>query len=160
MLPQPARGDSLGASGPSLHCCPLSCPRRDQILVNRSHIHSSGPAPCTALDDQTQQLEGVPRLHHGFRPPTPPERLHPTLSSWPKNMNKLSDLVDRLQELASAAPMAYRPQLHRQVATSRMTFKRQQERCIEFLRLAEEYANHTFSISLPRSNNKVRSLTC
>ena len=56
-------------------------------------------------------------------------------------MNKLSDLIDHLQELASAAPSDHRPQLHRQVAKLRATFKRQQERCIEFLRLSEEYAN-------------------
>ena len=56
-------------------------------------------------------------------------------------MNKLSDLVNRLEELASAAPMVHRPRPHRQVATLRATSKRQQERCIEFLRLAEEYAN-------------------
>jgi len=56
-------------------------------------------------------------------------------------MNKLSDLVDRLQELASAAPMDHMPRLHRQVATLRATFKRRQQRCIEFLRLTEEYAN-------------------
>jgi len=67
--------------------------------------------------------------------------LHPTLSTWLKNMNKLSDLIDHLQELASAAPSDHRPQLHRQVAKLRATFKRQQERCIEFLRLSEEYAN-------------------
>ena len=71
----------------------------------------------------------------------PPERLHPTLSSWLKNMNKLSGLIDRLEELACAAPSDYRPQLDRQVATLRVTFKSQRERCIQFLRLTEEYAD-------------------
>ncbi|KAH9965517.1 hypothetical protein BC827DRAFT_863525 [Russula dissimulans] len=71
----------------------------------------------------------------------PPDKLHPTLSSWIKNMNKLSDLIDRLQELASSAPESHRPQLSRQVVTLRETFKRQQERCIEFLQLNEEYAS-------------------
>jgi hypothetical protein len=56
-------------------------------------------------------------------------------------MNKLSDLIDRLHELASAAPSDYKPQLDRQVAALRATFKRQQERCVEFLQLSEEYAN-------------------
>ncbi|KAH9961539.1 hypothetical protein BC827DRAFT_1267541 [Russula dissimulans] len=74
-------------------------------------------------------------------PRTPPTMLHPTLSSWLENMNKLKDLIDRLQELASAAPSDHRPQLQRQVAMLRATFKKQQERCIEFLRLSEEYAN-------------------
>jgi hypothetical protein len=70
------------------------------------------------------------------------KRLHPTLSSWLKNMNnKLSNLIDRLQELASAASSDYRSQLHRQIAALRTTLNKQQERYIEFLRLTEEYAN-------------------
>jgi len=71
----------------------------------------------------------------------PPERPHPTLSSWLKNMNKLPGLADSLEELARAAPSDCRPQLYRQIATLRMTFKSQQERCIHFLRLTEEYAD-------------------
>jgi len=71
----------------------------------------------------------------------PPERLHPTLSSWLKNMNKLSDPIDRLEELARTAPSDYRPQLYKQLATLRTTFKSQRERCIQFLRLTEEYAD-------------------
>ena len=71
----------------------------------------------------------------------PPARLHPILSSWLKNMNKLSSLIDRLEELACVAPSDYRPKLHRQVATLRVTFKSQRERCIQFLRLTEEYAD-------------------
>ena len=71
----------------------------------------------------------------------PRERLHPTLSSWLKNMNKLSSLIDGLEELAHAAPSDCRPQLYRQIATLRMTVKSQQERCIHFLRLTEEYSD-------------------
>jgi len=157
--PLPARGDSVDASGwnlssgvptssesghPSHYA--LTSPLSPVLSSPRSNPDESftypfsGPAPYTVMDDQTQQLEGVPL--HNFRPPTlrPPERLHPTLSSWLKNINKLSDLIDRLQELASAAPTDHRSRLHRQVATLRATFKRQQERCIEFLRLTEEYA--------------------
>ncbi|KAH9992236.1 hypothetical protein BJV74DRAFT_403182 [Russula compacta] len=55
-------------------------------------------------------------------------------------MNRLSGLIDRLQELASSAPAKCRSQLSRQVATLRATFKKQQERCVEFLELSEEYA--------------------
>jgi hypothetical protein len=76
-----------------------------------------------------------------LRIPTPPDKLHPSLSCWIKNMNKLSNLIDRLQELASAAPAEHRSQLLRQVVELRATFKRQQERFIEFLQLSEEYAN-------------------
>jgi len=67
--------------------------------------------------------------------------VHPTLSSWLKNMNKLSGLIDRIEELASSAPEEYQTQLSRRVAKLRATFKKQQERCIEFLQLSEEYAD-------------------
>ncbi|KAF8486068.1 hypothetical protein DFH94DRAFT_166762 [Russula ochroleuca] len=72
---------------------------------------------------------------------TPPDTLHPTLSCWIKNMNKLSSLIDRLQELASAASAEHRSQLLRQVVALRTTFKKQQEHCMEFLTLSDEYAN-------------------
>ncbi|KAI0293002.1 hypothetical protein B0F90DRAFT_1920145 [Multifurca ochricompacta] len=70
-----------------------------------------------------------------------PEGLDPTLSSWLKNINKLSNLIDRLQNLASTAPPEHRPHLYKQVAALRATFKKQQDRCIHFLQLTEEYAN-------------------
>ncbi|KAH9952484.1 hypothetical protein BC827DRAFT_331206 [Russula dissimulans] len=71
----------------------------------------------------------------------PPNKHHPTLSSWIINMDKLSSLIDRLQELASSAPETHRSQLSRQVVELRETFKRQKERYIEFLQLSEEYAS-------------------
>jgi hypothetical protein len=74
-----------------------------------------------------------------FQPP--PDKLHPTLSSWLKNINKLDSLINRLQELASSAPTDHRSQLFNKVAALRATFKKQQERCIEFLKLSEDYAN-------------------
>ena len=83
-----------------------------------------------------------------FTPPSPasriqppPDKLHPTLSSWLKNINKLDSLINRLQELASSAPVDHRSQLFNKVAELRATFKEQQERCIEFLELSEDYAN-------------------
>jgi len=118
-----------------------------------------GPAPYTVVNDQNQPLEDVPRLLHGFRPlnpPRPPERLHSALSSWLKDMNKLSDLIDRLRGLASAASAVHRPRLYRQVATLRATFKRQQGRCIEFLGLTEEYAGrylHDISAEIQRQRS-------
>ena len=163
--PSPTRGDSVDASGRNLHRdlgVPTSSGSRhlshDYALTpplspllssprfnpDQSYLDTlSGSAPYTAVSDRIQQLGGVPRLLHGVRPlnpPTPPERLHPTLSSWLKNMNKLSDIIERLQELTSVAPVAHRSRLHRQVATLRASFKKQQEHCIEFLRLTEEYA--------------------
>ena len=165
-LPSPIRGDPVDASGRNLnlgvptssgsvnpsHDFALTSPQPSLLSSLRSNPDESfaypfsGPVPNTVMDDQTQQLEGVPRSFHGFRPPNPPGprppgRLHPTLSSWLKNMNKLSDLIDRLQELASAAPTDHRPRLYRQVDTLRATFRRQQGRCIEFLRLTDEYAH-------------------
>ncbi|KAI9450415.1 hypothetical protein F5148DRAFT_1290819 [Russula earlei] len=84
----------------------------------------------------------APAPVHTTTPPVGrPEMLHPTLSTWLKNMNKLSDLIDRLEDLASGAHSDHKPQLQGQVAKLRATFKRQQERCVEFLRLSEEYAN-------------------
>jgi hypothetical protein len=56
-------------------------------------------------------------------------------------MVKLSRLIDRLQELASAAPEDLRRQLYSQVDSLRTAFKRQQQRYFEFLRLTEEYAD-------------------
>ena len=67
--------------------------------------------------------------------------MDPTLSSWRKNMNKLSSLIDTLEELASSAPEEHRSHLSRQVVTLRATFKKQQERYIDFLQLSEEYAD-------------------
>jgi len=71
----------------------------------------------------------------------PPEKLHPTLSCWIKNMKKLSSLIDRLQELASSAPTEHQSQLMRQVRALRATSKKQQEHFEDFLQLSEEYAN-------------------
>jgi hypothetical protein len=71
----------------------------------------------------------------------PPNNLHPTLSSWLKNINKLDSLINRLQELAHSSPTDHRSQLLKKVAALRAMFKRQQERCIELLQLSEDYAN-------------------
>ena len=76
-----------------------------------------------------------------FRCHRPPEKMDPRLSSWLKNMNKLSSLIDRLEQLASSAPAEHQSQLLSQVGRLRVTFKKQQERCIEFLQLTEEYAD-------------------
>ena len=71
----------------------------------------------------------------------PPEKLHPTLSCWIRNMKKLSSLIDRLQELASSAPTEHQSHLLRQVKALRATSKKQQEQLMDFLQLSEEYAN-------------------
>ncbi|KAI9457136.1 hypothetical protein F5148DRAFT_1223008 [Russula earlei] len=112
---------------------PRSVKIRFQNQRQSARYHRTNPAPAPAL---------APAPVHTPTPPVGgPDMLHPTLSTWLKNMNKLSDLIDRLEELASAAHSDHKPQLQGQVAKLRATFKRQQERCVEFLRLSEEYAN-------------------
>ncbi|KAI0298320.1 hypothetical protein BC826DRAFT_1184463 [Russula brevipes] len=71
--------------------------------------------------------------------------IHPTFSSWLRNINALSTLINRLCDLARTAPRDTQPQLHRQVAVLRAGFKKQQERCIAFLQLTEEYADRFLS---------------
>ena len=71
----------------------------------------------------------------------PPDNLHPTLSSWLKNINKLDSLINRLHQLATSAPADHRSQLLNKVAALRAMFKKQQERCVEFLQLSDDYAN-------------------
>ena len=93
---------------------------------------------------------GDRRLHDDFFPARegprvalapPPDKLHPTLSSWLKNINKLDGLINRLQDIASSLPTDHRSQLLNKVAALRAMFKKQQERCIKFLQLSEDYAN-------------------
>ncbi len=56
-------------------------------------------------------------------------------------MNKLSSLINRLQELASSTPVEHQSQLMRQVVGLRTASKKQKEHFMEFLQLREEYAN-------------------
>ena len=73
-------------------------------------------------EESYESMFSSPSSSPRLRPP--PDRLHPTLSSWLKNMNKLDSLINCLQELASSAPTDYRPQLLNKVAALRTTFKR------------------------------------
>ena len=88
-----------------------------------------------------------------FRILTLPYKLHTTLSTWIKNMNKLSS-IDRLQELTSFATAEHRSRLSNQVVALRVTSKRQQERFIEFLQLSEGMPINIYSTFPPRFNNK------
>ncbi|KAH9965510.1 hypothetical protein BC827DRAFT_863191 [Russula dissimulans] len=116
-------------------------------------LNANSTAPCPGSTH-----ERVPTSPHvPLHIVTPPDRLHPTLSSWIKNMNKLSNLIDRLQELASSAPVRHRSQLSRQVVMLRETFKSQQERCVEFLQLSEEYASKYLLDISGELNNKAPS---
>ncbi|KAI0257931.1 hypothetical protein BC834DRAFT_299573 [Gloeopeniophorella convolvens] len=108
----------------------------------RTHREASGDATSgnSQSPGTSSTLSNAPR-----RPPrkvdTVPEDLRPTLSSWLRNMSRLSLLIDRLHELASSVPSNHRRQLYQQVNTLRASFSKQQERYTEFLKLTEEYAN-------------------
>jgi hypothetical protein len=71
--------------------------------------------------------------------------VHPTYSSWLRNINTLSTLINRLCSLADNAPQDIQPQLHRQVTTLRADLKKQEERCSAFLQLTKEYADRFLS---------------
>ena len=125
--------------------CKLSC----------NHMQESSPQRDNVISAPTQ--EHVPTSQ--FSPsciPIPPDKLHPTLSCWIKNMNKLSSLIDRLQELASSAPEEQRSQLLRQVVALRATSKKQKEHFTEFLQLSEEYANR-YLLDIDRKSTRLNS---
>ncbi|KAI0062419.1 hypothetical protein BV25DRAFT_1915964 [Artomyces pyxidatus] len=73
--------------------------------------------------------------------PTKLESLNPTLSSWLANMSRLCDLVEQIQELANSAPPGTRRAILDKVAVLRAAYKKQQERCIDFLQLTQDYAD-------------------
>jgi len=78
-------------------------------------------------------------------PVTSPNMLYTTLSSWCKNVSRLSSLIDRLIELAIAAPPEHRRPLVRQAAALRADFQRQQESLVAFFLLARKYADRFLS---------------
>ena len=61
------------------------------------------------------------------------------LLSWLKNINKLDNLINRLQQLADSAPTDHRSQLLSKAAALRATFKKQHKRRIKFLQLSKDY---------------------
>ena len=109
-----------------------------QCVIN--HVTS---VPSSLTREHVSTSQSYPSR---FQPPS--DKLHPTLSSWLKNIKKLDDLINRLQGLASFSPAEHRSQLLHKVAALRAKFRRQQGRFIEFLQLSEEYANkYLFDIS-------------
>jgi hypothetical protein len=74
-----------------------------------------------------------------------PGILHSTLSSWCRNMSRLSSLIDQLSELATNAPEEHQPQLRRQVTVLYREFTKQQRRHTKFLQLTREYADRFLS---------------
>ncbi|KAI0055530.1 hypothetical protein BV25DRAFT_167734 [Artomyces pyxidatus] len=56
-------------------------------------------------------------------------------------MRRLSALVDQVHELARSAPVQHRKPILSRVAELRAAYKKQQERCIDFLQLTQEYAD-------------------
>jgi hypothetical protein len=121
-----------------------------------SRVRVAAPIFCSFTQGWRQSIPE--ELTRSLSPPTPdsttplqqhlndprapdPNKLHPTLSSWLRNMNTFSTTIDRLQELATTASQEHQPQLKRQVSALRTAFKKQQERYIAFLQLTKEYAD-------------------
>ena len=116
--------------------------RRASRPIRLMDMSTLPPAPAFSVASSLAQPSNAtqtPRSSERAR--SSPDKLHPTLSSWLKNINKLDSLINRLQELASSARADHRSQLFNKVAALRETSKEQQERCIEFLQLSEDYAN-------------------
>jgi hypothetical protein len=111
---------------------PPACP--DKPLFDHMHKLLTNDQQCVIAQDHVPTFSLLCTLE-------PPDKLHPTLSRWIKNMKKLSSLVDHLHGLASSAPAENRFQLLRQVMALRATSKKQQEHFIQFLQLSDEYAN-------------------
>ena len=116
----------------------------DKLLYDNVHELSTDEQRCvntTSIPSSSPQ-EHAPTLQSSpLSILIPPDKLNPSLSCWIKNMNKLSSLIDRLQELASSAPAEHQSQLLRQVVALRATSEKQQDHFMEFLQLSEEYAN-------------------
>ncbi|KAI0247733.1 hypothetical protein BJV78DRAFT_1242913 [Lactifluus subvellereus] len=104
------------------------------------------PLPHSQMSPPTLPLldRWCPKRKRKTCPPDP-WTLHPTLSSWLRNMDTLSTLIVRLHELATTAPQEYQPQLKSQVIALRIALDRQQKRCMTFLRLTGKYADKFLS---------------
>ena len=143
--------DNLATSSYPIHNLPASPPAPPDIPL--SHIHefskddqhniSATSIPSSNTEEHVPTSQSFPLYI-----PTPPDKFHRTLSCWIENMNRLSSLIDRLQELASSAPPEHQFQLSNQVVALRATSQKQKEHFLEFLQLSEEYANkYLFDIS-------------
>ena len=122
----------------------------DEASTFTSHEDTSGK--LTPLIEQFS-------LPSSIRPPLGARER--TIFSWLKNMGKLNSLIKRLQELAFSAPPEQRSQLLNKVATLRATFKRQQKRFIQFLKLSEEYADkylHGISTKIQQQSTALDNL--
>jgi hypothetical protein len=73
------------------------------------------------------------------------DTLPTTLSTWLRNMDKLSALIDRLSEIATTAPQEHHSQLIHQVDALRIDFNKQRNPYAAFLRLAKKYADRFLS---------------
>ncbi|KAH9983592.1 hypothetical protein BJV77DRAFT_286297 [Russula vinacea] len=134
---------------PSTHFHKLSSDHVHELSKDSRKCYNAISTPSSSLQKQVPTSQSS-----SFRVLTLPYKLHTTLSTWIKNMNTLTSLIDRLQELTSFVPAEHRSRLSNQVVALRVTSKRQREQFIEFLQLSEEYADKYYSTSPPRFNNK------
>ena len=122
------------ASPPAPPDIPLSHIR--EFSIDDQHNINATSMPSSSTEEHVPTSQFSP-----LSIPTPPDKLHRTLSSWIKNMNRLFSLIDRLQELASSAPPEHQSQLSNQVVALCATSQKQKQHFMEFLQLSEEYAN-------------------
>jgi hypothetical protein len=116
----------------------LAC-RIDRWETFTYHYREQASAFTSRTEQEDTSGKLISLTEQPIRPPLGAREQ--TLFSWLKNMGKLNSLIKRLQELAFSAPPEHRAQLSNKVATLRATFKRQQKRFIQFLKLSEEYAD-------------------
>ena len=114
---------------------PFNAPRTDQDDIFTRHLRRTMARDAAAIVFPTVKSL-TKRILDGNS-----NTLPITLSSWHRNMDRLSALIDRLSELATTAPQEHRRQLNRRVAALRKDFKKQQRRYAAFLRLTKEYAD-------------------
>ena len=134
---------------PSTHFHKLSSDHVHELSKDSRKCYNAISTPSSSLQKQVPTSQSS-----SFRVLTLPYKLHTTLSTWIKNMNTLTSLIDRLQELTSFVPAEHRSRLSNQVVALRVTSKRQQERFIEFLQLSEGMPINIYSTFPPRFNNK------
>ena len=99
-----------------------------------------GPEPTLEVEDSFQVLLLL-RPH----PYSLLATLSPTFLSWLKNLNLFTTLINQLSMETPNHSQECRPLLSRQVSALRAGLRKQQERCVSFLRLSSEYADRFLS---------------
>ena len=119
---------------PSCEACYL-----DVLLLERV------PMSCSAFAMQEAVTSNFHTFFGGAPASVPPDTYTlDSASTWLRNMQVLSALIDQVQEIETISPSLW-PRVEPQVIALRTAFKNHQERCIALLRLMEEYADRFLS---------------